>query len=52
MHFISLYVALSLHNCSSSGLLAFAHLGGISLDHVLTNNSTDSYIIYRDIYSS
>ena len=26
---ISLYVALSLHNCSSSGSLVFAHLGGI-----------------------
>ena len=52
MHFISLYVALSLHNCSSSGLLVFAHLGGISLDCALNNNSTDSYIIYRGIYSS
>ena len=52
MHFISLYVALSLHNCSSSGLLVFNHLGGISLDHTLNNNSTDSYIIYRGIYSS
>ena len=30
MHFISLYGALSLHNSSSSGLLVFAHLGGIN----------------------
>ena len=52
MHFISLCVALSLHNCSSSGLLVFAHLGRISLDCTLNNNSTDSYIIYRGIYSS
>ena len=52
MQFISLYVALSLHNCSSSGLLVFACLGRISLDHTLNNNSTDSYIIYRGIYSS
>ena len=50
MHFISLYDALSLHNCSSSGLLVFAHLGRISLDHALNNSSTDSYIIYRGIY--
>ena len=49
MHFISLYDALSLHNCSSSGLLVFAHLGRISLDHALNNSSTDSYIIYRGI---
>ena len=52
MHFISLYVALSLHNCSSSGLLVFTCLGRISLDHALNNNSTDSYISDRDIYSS
>ena len=52
MHFISLYGALSLHNCSSSGLLVFAHLGRISLDRALNNNSTDSYISYRGIYSS
>ena len=52
MHFISLYGALSLHNCSSSGSLVFAHLGRISLDHALNNNSTDSYISYRGIYSS
>ena len=30
MHFISLYGALSLHNCSSSGSLVFAHLGRIN----------------------
>ena len=30
MHFISLYDALSLHNCSSSGSLVFAHLGRIN----------------------
>ena len=30
MHFISLYDALNLHNCSSSGSLVFAHLGGIN----------------------
>ena len=30
MCFISLYGALSLHNCSSSGLLVFTHLGGIN----------------------
>ena len=29
MHFISLYDALSLHNCSSSGSLVFACLGSI-----------------------
>ena len=51
MHFISLYGALSLHNCSSSGSLVFAHLGGINLDCALNNNSTDSYISYRGIYS-
>ena len=52
MHFISLYGALSLHNCSSSGLLVFASLGSISLDCTLNNNSTDSYISYKGIYSS
>ena len=52
MHFISLYDALSLHNCSSSGSLDFPRLGSISLDHTLNNNSTDSYIYYRGIYSS
>ena len=52
MCFISLYGALSLHNCSSSGLLVFTCLGGISLDHPLNNNSTDSFISYRGIYSS
>ena len=52
MCFISLYGALSLYICSSSGLLVFTCLGGISLDHVLNNNSTDSYISYRGIYSS
>ena len=52
MHFISLYGALSLHTCSSSGSLVFTHLGRISLDHTLNNNSTDSYISYRGIYSS
>ena len=51
MHFISLYSALSLHNCSSSGLLVFTHLGRINYDHTSSNNSTDSYIIYRGIYS-
>ena len=30
MHYISLYGALSLHNCSSSGSLVFAHLGSIN----------------------
>ena len=30
MHYISLYGALSLHNCSSSGSQVFAHLGGIN----------------------
>ena len=30
MHFIALYGALSLHNCSFSGSLVFAHLGGIN----------------------
>ena len=30
MHFISLYGALSLHNCSISGSLVFAHLGSIN----------------------
>ena len=30
MHYISLYGALSLHNCSSSGSLVFAHLGKIN----------------------
>ena len=29
MHYISLYGALSLHNCSTSGSLVFAHLGSI-----------------------
>ena len=52
MHLISLYGALSLHNCSSSGSLVFACLGSISLDHGLNNNSTDSFISYRGIYSS
>ena len=52
MHFISLYGALSLHNCLSSGLLVLACLGRISLGHALNNNSTDSYISYRGIYSS
>ena len=52
MHFISLYGALSLQNCSSSGLLVFAHLGRINLDRASNNNSTDSYISYRGIYSS
>ena len=52
MHFISLYDALSLHNYSSSVLLVFAHLGSIRLDFALNNNSTDSYISYRGIYSS
>ena len=52
MHFISLYGALNLHNCLSSGSPVFAHLGRISLDGTLNNNSTDSYISYRGIYSS
>ena len=52
MCFVSLYGALSLHNCSSSALLVFACLGSISLDCTLNNNSTDSYISYRGIYSS
>ena len=52
MCFISLYGALSLHNCSSSGLLVFTHLGGIRLHHALNNDATDSYISYRVIYSS
>ena len=52
MCFITLYGALSLHNCSSSGSLVFAHLGSISLDHALNDNSIDSYISYRGIYSS
>ena len=52
MHCISLYGALSLHNCLSLGSLVFACLGGISLDHALNNNSTDSFISYRSIYSS
>ena len=30
MHYISLYGALSLHNCSSSASLVFTHLGGIN----------------------
>ena len=30
MCYISLYGALCLHNCSSSGSLVFAHLGGIN----------------------
>ena len=30
MRFNYLYGALSLHNCSSSGLLVFARLGGIN----------------------
>ena len=30
MHYNSLYGALSLHNCLSSGSLVFAHLGGIN----------------------
>ena len=51
MHFISLYGALSLHNCSSSGSLVFPCLGGINYDLALNNDSNDSYIIYRDIYS-
>ena len=51
MHFISLYSALSLHNCLSSGSLVFGCLGGINLDHALNNNSTDSNISYRGIYS-
>ena len=51
MHFISLYGALSLHNCSSSGSLVFACLGRINYDCTSSNISTDSYIIYRDIYS-
>ena len=42
MHFISLYGALSLHNCSSSGLLVSAHLGRINYDHASSDNSTDS----------
>ena len=52
MHFISLYGTLSLQNCLPSGLLVFACLGGISLDCTSNNNSTDSYISYRGIYSS
>ena len=52
MHFISLYGALSLYNCLSSGSLVFAHLRGINLDCTLNNNSTDSFISYRGIYSS
>ena len=52
MHFISLYGALNLHNCSSSGFLVFTHLGSISLDCALNINLTDSYISYRGIYSS
>ena len=52
MHFISLYGALSLHNCLSSGSLVFTCLGGIRLDCTLNNNSTDSYISYRGIDSS
>ena len=51
MHFISLYGVLSLHNCSSSGSLVFTRLGSINLDCALNNNSTDSYISYRGIYS-
>ena len=30
MHYISLYGALSLHSCSSSGSLVFAHFGSIN----------------------
>ena len=30
MHYISLYGALSLHNCFSSGSLVFTHLGSIN----------------------
>ena len=52
MCFISLSGVLSLHNCSSSGLLVFTRLGRVSLDHASNNNSTDSYISYRGIYSS
>ena len=51
MCFISLYGALSLHNCSSSGSLVIAHLGSINLDHTLNDNPADSYISYRGIYS-
>ena len=51
MHYISLYGALSLHNCSSSGSLVFTHLGSIKQDCALNNNSTDSFIYYRGIYS-
>ena len=47
MHFISLYGALSLHNCSSSGSQVFAHLGRINYDCTSSNNSTNSYIIYK-----
>ena len=51
MCYISLYGALSLHNCSSSGSLVFAHLGRINYDCTSSNNLTDSYMFYRDIYS-
>ena len=50
MHYISLYGALSLHNCSSSGSLVFAHLGGINKMCTLNDNLTDSFISYRGIY--
>ena len=50
MHYISLYVALSLHNCSSSGSLVFTCLGSINKICTLNNNPTDSSISYRGIY--
>ena len=50
MCYISLYGALSLHNCLSSGSLVFAHLGGINKIVALNDNSTDSFISYRGIY--
>ena len=50
MHYISLYVALSLHNCLSSGSLVFTRLCSINKICALNNNATDSSISYRGIY--
>ena len=51
MHYIALYVVLSLHNYLSSGSLVFAHLGSINKICTVNDNPTDSFISYRGIYS-
>ena len=51
MHYISLYGALSLHNCSSSGSQAFAHLGGINkITHSMITQLT--YVQVTEVFIS